>query len=59
MSERGEGGRGGREGGREGGIHDSDESQDNGTVKMQGEEVATVDYTKYPGSTVQSNGECG
>ena len=33
------------------------ERQDNGTVKMQ-EEVAKVEDFKYPGSTVQSNGEC-
>ena len=35
------------------------ERQVNGTVKMQGEEVAVkvVDF-KYLGSTVQSNGEC-
>ena len=33
----------------------------NGTVKMQGEEVAKVEDFKYLGSTVglQSNGECG
>ena len=31
----------------------------NGTVKMQGEEVAKVEYFKYLGSTVQSNEECG
>ena len=31
----------------------------NGTVKMQGEEVAKVDDFKCLGSTVQSNGECG
>ena len=35
------------------------ERQDNGTVRMQGEEVAKVDDFKYPGSTVQSNAECG
>ena len=35
------------------------ERQVNGTVKMQGEEVAKVDDFKYLGSTVQSNGECG
>ena len=34
------------------------ERQDNGTVKMQGEEVAEVEDFKYLGSTVQSNGEC-
>ena len=33
--------------------------QDNGTVRMQGEDVAKVDDFKYLGSTVQSNGECG
>ena len=32
---------------------------ENGTVKMQGEEVAKVEDFKYLGSTVQSNGECG
>ena len=32
--------------------------QDNDTVRMQGEEVAKVDDSKYLGSTVQSNGEC-
>ena len=31
----------------------------NGTVKMQGEEVAKAEHFKYLGSTVQSNGECG
>ena len=31
----------------------------NGTVKMQGEEVAKVEDFKYLGSTVQSNGQCG
>ena len=31
----------------------------NGTLKMQGEEVAKVEYFKYRGSTVKSNGECG
>ena len=35
------------------------ERQDNGRVKMQGEEVVKVDDFKYLGSTVQSNGECG
>ena len=35
------------------------ERQVNGTVKMQREEVAKVEYFKYLGSTVQSNGECG
>ena len=35
------------------------ERQDNGTVRMQGEEVAKVDHFKYLGSTVQCNGECG
>ena len=35
------------------------ERQVNGTVKMQGEEVAKVEDFKYLGSTVQSNGECG
>ena len=35
-----------------------DEMQDNGTVKMQGEEVATVEDFKYLGSTLQRNGEC-
>ena len=35
------------------------ERQDDGTVKMQGEEVAKVEDFKYLGSTVQSNGECG
>ena len=34
------------------------ERQVNGTVKMQGE-VAKVEYFKYLGSNVQSNGECG
>ena len=31
----------------------------NGSVKIQGEEVAKVEHFKYLGSTVQSNGECG
>ena len=31
----------------------------NGTVKIQGEEVARFKDLKYMGSTVQSNGECG
>ena len=35
------------------------ERQVNGTVKMQGEEVAKVEDFKYLGSTVQSNEECG
>ena len=35
------------------------ERQVNGTVVMQGEEVAKVEDFKYLGSTVQSNGECG
>ena len=35
------------------------ERKSNGTVRMQGEEVAKVDDLKYLGSTVQSNGECG
>ena len=35
------------------------ERQVNGTVKMQGEDVAEVEDFKYLGSTVQSNGECG
>ena len=35
------------------------ERKNNGTVRMQGEEVAAVDDLKYLGSTVQSNGECG
>ena len=37
------------------------ERQDNssGTVKMQGEEVAKVEDSKYLGSTVQSNEKCG
>ena len=35
------------------------ERQVNGTVEMQGEELAKVDDFKYLGSTVQSNGECG
>ena len=35
------------------------ERQVNGTVKMQGEEVAKVEDFKYLGSTVQSNGVCG
>ena len=35
------------------------ERQVNGTVKIQGEEVAKVEDFKYLGSTVQSNGECG
>ena len=35
------------------------ERQVNGTVKMEGEEVAKVDDFKYLGSTLQSNGECG
>ena len=35
------------------------ERQGNGTVRMQGEEVAKVEDFKYLGSTVQSNGECG
>ena len=37
----------------------ANERQVNGTVKMQGEEVAKVEDFKYLGSTVQSNGECG
>ena len=35
------------------------ERQVNGTVKIQGEDVAKVNDFKYLGSTVQSNGECG
>ena len=35
------------------------ERHDNGTMRMQGQEVAKVDDFKYLGSTVQSNGECG
>ena len=35
------------------------ERQINGTVKMEGEEVARVDDFKYRGSTVHSNGEYG
>ena len=35
------------------------ERQVNGTVKMQGEEVAKVEDFKYLGLTVQSIGECG
>ena len=35
------------------------ESQVNGTVRMQVEEMEKVDDFKYLGSTVQSNGECG
>ena len=35
------------------------ERQLNGTVKMQGEDVAKVEDFKYLGSTVQRNGECG
>ena len=35
------------------------ERQVNGTMKMQGEEVAQVEDFTYLGSTVQSNGECG
>ena len=35
------------------------ERQVNGTVKMQGEEVAKVEDFKYLCSTVQSNGQCG
>ena len=35
------------------------ERQVNGTVEMQGEEVAKVEDFKYLGSTVQSNGERG
>ena len=35
------------------------ERQVNGTVRMQGEEVAKVEDFKNMGSTVQSNGECG
>ena len=35
------------------------ERQVNGTVTMQGEEVAKVEDFKYLGSTVQNNGECG
>ena len=35
------------------------ERQDNGTVRMQGEEVVKVDDFEYLGSTGQSNGECG
>ena len=31
------------------------ERQDNGTVRMQGEEVAKVNYFRSPWSTVQSN----
>ena len=33
--------------------------QVNGTVKMQREQVAKVEHSKYMGSTAQSNGECG
>ena len=33
------------------------ERQDNGTVRMQGEQVAKVDDFKYLGSTVQSSAE--
>ena len=35
------------------------ERHDNGTMRMQGQEVAKVDDFKYLGSTVQSNGEGG
>ena len=35
------------------------ERQINGTVKMEGEEVARVDDFRYMGSTVHSNEECG
>ena len=35
------------------------ERQDNDTVRMQGEEVTKVCDFKYPGPTVQSDGECG
>ena len=35
------------------------ERQVNGTVEVQGEEVAKVEDFKYLGSTVQSNGACG
>ena len=35
------------------------ERQVNGTVEMQGEEVAKMENFKYLGSTVQSNGDCG
>ena len=35
------------------------ERQVNGTVEMQGEEVAKVEDFKYVGSAVQTNGECG
>ena len=35
------------------------ERQVNGTMIMQGEEVAKVENFKYMDSTVQSNGECG
>jgi len=35
------------------------ERQNNGALKLQGEEVNKVDVFKYLGSTVQSNGECG
>ena len=35
------------------------ERQVNGTVKMQGQEVAKKEDLKYLGSTVQRNGEFG
>ncbi|KAK3540385.1 hypothetical protein QTP70_030406 [Hemibagrus guttatus] len=35
------------------------EREGSGTVRLQGEEVKTVQEFKYLGSTVQSNGECG
>ena len=35
------------------------EREDNGTVQMQGEDLAKVEEFKYLGSTVQSNGEYG
>ena len=36
-----------------------DERQDNGTVRMQREEMAKVGDFKYLGSSVESNGERG
>ncbi|KAK3548127.1 hypothetical protein QTP70_004864 [Hemibagrus guttatus] len=35
------------------------EREGSGTVRLQGEEVKKVQESKYLGSTVQSNGECG
>ena len=35
------------------------ENEDNGTMQMQGEDLAKVKEFRYLGSTAQSNGECG